>query len=82
MERSFSAEGSTSNNTELANLFGQKGTLLSSLSKGFAGKALKVLVTMSTLLDIEDYRRLIPHLWGQLSNEGDVSLTAAVSPFL
>ncbi|KAG6885182.1 hypothetical protein C0993_005089 [Termitomyces sp. T159_Od127] len=62
----------------LVAMFVQRQSLLTSVSKGFVRKAMKLLVTMSTLLTPTEYRRLCPYLWDLLRNDGDASLTAAV----
>ncbi|GLB42281.1 putative ion transmembrane transport [Lyophyllum shimeji] len=69
---------SAGNSADLAAIFAQKETLLKSLSKGFVPKAMKLLVTMSTLLTADEYQRLAPFLWYQLQSNGDTSLTSAV----
>lgn len=63
---------------DLVAMFVQRQSLLTSISKGFVRKAMKLLVTMSTLLTPIEYRRLCPYLWDLLRNDGDASLTAAV----
>ncbi|KAG6915507.1 hypothetical protein DXG01_011132 [Tephrocybe rancida] len=79
LQKSHSADDATSlGSTDLVALFVQKETLIKSISKGFAGKAMKLLVAMSTLLTVSEYRRLGPFLWSLLQNDGDASLTAAV----
>ena len=59
-------------------MFDNKSVLLSSLTKGFLAKAMKLLVTMSTLLMPSDYQRLGPHLWEQALSTSDSSSTASV----
>lgn len=79
LERSSQLDVSSSgDNVDLAAIFGGKSALLGSLTKGFVGKAMKLYVTMSTLLTSSDYRRLGPHLWEQIRSENDSSLTASV----
>ncbi|KAG6850090.1 hypothetical protein H0H93_001223 [Arthromyces matolae] len=63
---------------ELVNMFTQREPLMSSIAKGFVGKAMKLLVAMSTQITNAEYRRLGPHIWDLLQDEGDASLTAAV----
>jgi hypothetical protein len=63
---------------DLAAMFDAKSALLGSLMKGFVGKAMKLLVTMSTLLMPSDYQQLGPHLWEQLRSEENSSSTASV----
>jgi hypothetical protein len=71
---------SAENNTNLGALFTHRTTLVMSLSKGFVAKSMKLLVTMSSLLTITDYRRLGPYLWEEVVSDGDGSLTASVCP--
>lgn len=71
-------DGAKDKAADLAALFVNRESLVSSLSKGLAQKALKLLVTMSTLLTAADHRRLGPHLWDQVQSDGDASLTASV----
>jgi uncharacterized membrane protein required for colicin V production len=73
---------STSDTIDVAAIFGGKSVLLTSLTKGFVAKAMKLLVTMSTLLTSSDYQQLGPHLWEQIRNESDSSSTAAVCFFV
>ncbi|KAG6812874.1 hypothetical protein H0H92_015802 [Tricholoma furcatifolium] len=68
----------STNSADLVALFVKKEHLITSIAKGFAGKAMKLLVTMSTLLNATDYRRLAPCLWDLLSGAEDASLIAAV----
>ncbi|KAF8068970.1 hypothetical protein FPV67DRAFT_1414491 [Lyophyllum atratum] len=68
----------TDNTADIVAMFVRKEPLLTSLSKGFVQKSMKLLVTMSTILTPNEYRRLGPHLWYQLHSEGDSSLTSAV----
>ncbi|KAG5636833.1 hypothetical protein H0H81_006660 [Sphagnurus paluster] len=70
-------EASKETSANISDLFAHKESLLKSLSKGFVSKAMKVLVTMSTLLTPNEYRRLGPFLWEQLQDGEDASLTAA-----
>ncbi|KAG6856950.1 hypothetical protein H0H87_011936 [Tephrocybe sp. NHM501043] len=68
----------SANSANLVALFVKKEPLLISISKGFAGKVMKLLVTMSTLLTATEYQRLGPFLWDLLQEDADASLTAAV----
>ncbi|KAG5646355.1 hypothetical protein DXG03_003678 [Asterophora parasitica] len=70
----FSLEASA----DLVAMFVRKEPLMTSLSKGFVSKAMKLLVTMSTLLTANDYRRLGPFVWDQLQTGDDPSLTASL----
>lgn len=73
-QKEVSAEGAT----DLGAMFTNRTTLVMSLSKGFVAKAMKLLVTMSTMLSLNDYRRLGPCLWEEVISDGDGSLTASV----
>lgn len=66
------------NTTNLGAIFTNRTTIVMSLSKGFVAKALKTLVTMSTMLSLDDYRKLGPCLWEEVISDGDGSLTASV----
>lgn len=63
---------------DLASSFAQHKVLIDSLSKGFASRAMKLFVTMSSLLVDEDYRRLGPLIWEHgLVDHIDTSATAS-----
>lgn len=65
---------------DLASSFAQHKVLIDSLSKGFASRAMKLFVTMSSLLADENYRRLGPLIWEHgLVDHIDTSATASVS---
>jgi hypothetical protein len=65
---------------DFASSFAQHKVLIDSLSKGFASRAMKLFVTMSSLLEDEDYRRLGPLIWEHgLVDHIDTSATASVS---
>jgi hypothetical protein len=82
LERPSQIDMSSNGDTiDLAATFGGKSALLSSLTKGFVAKAMKLLVTMSTLLTSSDYQQLGPHLWEQIRSESDSSSTASVCFF-
>ncbi|TFK38037.1 hypothetical protein BDQ12DRAFT_735948 [Crucibulum laeve] len=78
---SQSIEGSiksTSNKGwNLATSFSEHEQLLKSLSKGFPPRAMKLLVTVSTLLSTDDYRRLGPVLWQHSLEDSDASAIAS-----
>ncbi|KAF5379141.1 hypothetical protein D9615_005965 [Tricholomella constricta] len=79
LHRSHSTDDvSPETSADLVALFVRKEALVTSLSKGFVAKAMKLLVTMSTLLTSNDYERLGPFLWDQLQTGDDSSLTAAL----
>ncbi|KAG5351484.1 hypothetical protein C0989_006338 [Termitomyces sp. Mn162] len=78
LQKPQSAEDETSRTSDLAAMFAQREPLITSISKGFVRKAMKLLVTMSTLLTQSEYRRLASYLWDLLQDDGDASLTAAV----
>ncbi|KDR79961.1 hypothetical protein GALMADRAFT_242128 [Galerina marginata CBS 339.88] len=63
---------------DLAATFVEHRKLIDSLSKGYPSKALKLFVTMSTLIAEEDYRSLGPLLWEHcLLDNADSSSTAS-----
>ena len=79
MERSFQSDVSLTGTTiRLAAIFVSKSALLGSLAKGFVVKAMKLFVTMSTLLTSSDFQRLGPYLWKHVRNENDSSSTTSV----
>ncbi|KAG5721509.1 Unc-80 like protein [Termitomyces sp. T112] len=77
LQKPQSAEDESSRTSDLAAMFAQREPLITSISKGFVRKAMKLLVTMSTLLTQSEYRRLASYLWDLLQDDGDASLTAA-----
>jgi hypothetical protein len=83
LEKPHQPDHSSSGSTvDLAAMFDAKSALLGSLAKGFVVKAMKLLVTMSTLLTPNDYQQLGPHLWNQVRVEEDSSSTASVRFFV
>ncbi|KAJ7441775.1 hypothetical protein B0H11DRAFT_2251834 [Mycena galericulata] len=61
----------------IANVFAEKEQLVLSLSKGLPSKALKLLVTMSTLLTTEDLLRIGPLVWEHHLGSMDPSTVSA-----
>lgn len=60
--------------------FAEHKKFIASLSKGYVSKALKLFVTMSTLIDEDEYNILGPLLWEHcLLDNVDASSTASVS---
>lgn len=75
----LSSTNSVEKGLDLSTRFTEHKTLIDSLSKGFPSKAMKLLVAMSSLITVEDYRRLGPVLWVQGFDESDYTSTASVS---
>lgn len=82
LEKSNQNDASPEKVAGLIALFVPKEPLLASLSKGFVAKALKLFVAISTLLDIGDYQRLVPHFWALIQSDTDASLTSSVRRLL
>ncbi|KAJ7209904.1 hypothetical protein B0H12DRAFT_1242805, partial [Mycena haematopus] len=61
----------------ISSVFAEKEQLIISLGKGFVPKALKLLVTMSTLLSIEDLLRIGPLVWEHHLGRIDPSAVSA-----
>ncbi|KAJ7118682.1 hypothetical protein C8R43DRAFT_1035902 [Mycena crocata] len=61
----------------ISSVFAEKEQLVRSLSKGFTPKALKLLVTMSTLLTVEDFVRIGPLVWEHHLGNIDPSAVSA-----
>ncbi|KAJ6557945.1 hypothetical protein B0H19DRAFT_1149145 [Mycena capillaripes] len=59
----FNPNPSNEPKTGIASVFAEKEQLVLSLGKGFLPKALKLLVTMSTLLTVDDLFRIGPLVW-------------------
>ena len=72
------SDGPADNGADLAEMIASRSTLLDSMSKGFIAKAMKLLVAMSTILTVNDYQRLGPHLWEHVQIDGDSSSTTSV----
>lgn len=67
---------------DLTATFADHKKLIASLSKGYVSKALKLFVTMSTLIDEDEYNLLGPLLWEHcLLDNKDSSSTASVSSY-
>lgn len=70
---------SSDNRADISAFFAERVQLVGSLSRGFAPRAMKLLVAMSALLQVEDYRRIGPLVWENYLDGVDSSLTASVS---
>jgi len=73
----FNASQSTAQSTGLAAVFAEKSDLLKGIGKGFARRALKLLVTMSTLITSEDYTKIGSLLWEHM-DESEPSVVTSV----
>ncbi|KAF8830399.1 hypothetical protein HHX47_DHR2000635 [Lentinula edodes] len=58
-------------NIGLAAIFAQRIPILEAMSKGFEARALKLLVAMSSLIHLDDYRRIGTILWQQHLEDND-----------
>jgi len=52
--------------------------IVDSLSKGFAAKALELLVVLSSILTLDDYRKLGLIVWNKFLDSRDARVLAAV----
>jgi hypothetical protein len=59
------AERTTEQNTDILAMFTERNQFANSVFEEFASKTLKLMVTLSGLLSLDDYRRLGPLLWDQ-----------------
>ncbi|KAF7326044.1 RRM domain-containing protein [Mycena kentingensis (nom. inval.)] len=75
----FNANGSGNNEAKigLPSVFLQKAPLVSGLSRGFVHKALKLLVTMATLLTTDDFVTLGPLVWEHHLADTDTSIVSS-----
>ncbi|EEB90259.1 hypothetical protein MPER_11553, partial [Moniliophthora perniciosa FA553] len=62
------------NATGIAASFAEKVDLLNGLAKGYARRALKLMVTMSGVISLEDYTRIGGLLWNHHMDESDPSV--------
>ncbi|KAJ3934148.1 MAG: hypothetical protein NXY57DRAFT_995571 [Lentinula lateritia] len=58
-------------NIGLAAIFAQRTPILEAMYKGFEARALKLLVAMSSLIHLDDYRRIGTILWQQHLEDND-----------
>ncbi|KAJ7741945.1 hypothetical protein DFH07DRAFT_980971 [Mycena maculata] len=77
----FNANSSNDAKGGISNVFAEKEQLVVSLSKGFTPKALKLLVTMSALLTVDDFLRIGPLIWEHHLGDTDPS-TVSTACFL
>jgi hypothetical protein len=77
----FNPNPSNEAKTGISSVFAEKEQLVLSLGKGFTPKALKLLVTMSTLLTVDDLLRIGPLVWEHHLGSIDPSAASAVSGF-
>jgi hypothetical protein len=75
----FNTNPSNEPKAGIASVFAEKEQLILSLGKGFTPKALKLLVTMSTLLATDDLVRIGPLVWEHHLGSTDPSTVSAVS---
>ncbi|KAJ8082803.1 hypothetical protein PM082_008659 [Marasmius tenuissimus] len=78
LDAHFSAPQSTAQPTGLAAVFAEKSDLLKGIGKGFARRALKLMVTMSALVTPEDYIKIGTLIWEHHMNESDPSVVTSV----
>ncbi|KAK7044859.1 RRM domain-containing protein [Favolaschia claudopus] len=73
----FNSNGSNEPKAGISSAFAEKEQLVLSLGKGFEPKALKLLVTMSTLLSADDLLRIGPLVWEHHLTHTDASSVSA-----
>ncbi|KAF8162457.1 hypothetical protein K438DRAFT_1985106 [Mycena galopus ATCC 62051] len=73
----FNTNPSNEPKAGIASVFAEKEQLIVSLGKGFTPKALKLLVTMSTLLSVDDLVRIGPLVWEHHLGRNDPSAVSA-----
>lgn len=78
VDHALDEKSAKQNSADISAILAEKAQLIESLSKGFIARAMKVLVAMSSLLTVDDYRYLAPLLWEHELNGDDTSLTTSV----
>ncbi|KAL0573630.1 hypothetical protein V5O48_008326 [Marasmius crinis-equi] len=78
----FNASQSNGQLTGLAAVFGEKSDLLNGIGKGFARRALKLMVTMSAIITADDYTKIGTLLWEHHMDEGDPNIDPSQVCFL
>lgn len=63
----------------LSSAFEEKSDLLKGIDKGFARRALKLMVALSTVISVEDYSKIGTLLWEHHMEESDPSELSSVS---
>lgn len=69
-------------NIGLAAIFAQRTPILEAMYKGFEARALKLLVAMSSLIHLDDYRRIGTILWQQHLEDNDPRTLSSVGHLL
>jgi hypothetical protein len=77
----FNPNPSAETKAGISSVFAEKEQLVLSLGKGFTPKALKLLVTMSTMLTTDDLLRIGPLVWEHHLGGVDSSAVSTVSGF-
>ncbi|KAJ6614617.1 hypothetical protein B0H10DRAFT_2165084 [Mycena sp. CBHHK59/15] len=77
LDGGFNVHPSKDAKAGISAVFAEKIQLVTSLSKGFTPKALKLLVTMSTLLTVDDLLRIGPLVWEHHLAGSDPSVVSA-----
>ncbi|ESK89667.1 unc-80-like protein [Moniliophthora roreri MCA 2997] len=74
VEGRFPTLWAADNATGIAASFAEKADLLNGLAKGYARRALKLMVAMSGVISLEDYTRIGGLLWNHHMDESDPSV--------